>query len=93
MMAEPDGAAPEDERAWLYQDVTCRRCGAVVQVVKFSPQHTSVQWTGDASLTCAEFAAAGRQSHRARAPMPSCASLRASISSAVAEGRIEIMPP
>src|SRR5260370_35730405 len=48
-----------DERAWNYATVECGRCGAVVQVAKFSLQHTSVQWTAEAVLTCAEFSASG----------------------------------
>ncbi len=88
-----DAGAPDDERLWRYQDVTCGRCGAVVQVVKFSPQHTSVQWTADAALTCAEFAAAGHSPDRTTVPVSTCVSLRASISAAVVEGRIEIKPP
>src|SRR5258708_40057556 len=46
-----------DERAWNYATVECGRCGAVVQVAKFSLQHTSVQWTAEAVLTCAEVSA------------------------------------
>src|SRR5258708_16082752 len=46
-----------DERAWNYATVECGMCGAVVQVAKFSLQHTSVQWTAEAVLTCAEFSA------------------------------------
>jgi hypothetical protein len=88
-----NGAAdPEDERAWLYQDVTCRRCGAVVQVVKFSPQHTSVQWTADAALTCPEFAAR-RQPDSATAPIASCVSLQSSIRHAVAHGVVAVQAP
>lgn len=94
LRSEPDvdAAMVSDERAWLYQDVTCGRCGAVVQVVKFSPQHTSVQWTADAALTCAEFAAASLDNGAPR-PIPACASLRASIAEAVASGQVSVHAP
>ncbi len=81
-----------DERAWNYATVECGRCGAVVQVAKFSLQHTSVQWTAEAVLTCAEFSAsvaAGGSS----ALIATCASLRASIDAAVTDGRVEVLPP
>src|SRR5258706_12292238 len=48
---------PADERVWRYAEVRCGRCGAAVEVAKFSLQHTSVQWTAAAVLTCAEFSA------------------------------------
>ena len=35
--------------------VECARCGAAVLAAKFSPQHTSVQWTAAAVRACAEF--------------------------------------
>jgi hypothetical protein len=81
-----------DERAWNYATVECGMCGAVVQVAKFSLQHTSVQWTTEAVLTCAEFSAhvaAGGSS----ALIATCASLRASIDAAVTDGRVEVLPP
>jgi hypothetical protein len=85
-------SAPADERAWRYAEVQCARCGAVVEVAKFSLQHTSVQWTVEAVLTCAEFAAcvaAGGSS----ALVATCASLRAGIDAAVTDGRVEVLPP
>jgi hypothetical protein len=81
-----------DERPWRYTDVECARCGVHVQVTKFSLQHTSIQWTGNAVLGCEEFAAqvaAGGDS----ALIPTCASLRDSIEDAVAGGRVEVLPP
>jgi hypothetical protein len=63
-----------------------------VLVAKFSPQHTSVQWSLEAMETCGEFgalAAAGAQ----RALISGCTSLRESIESAVASGRLAIEPP
>src|SRR5215813_5205249 len=81
---------PADERAWRYAEVACGRCGAVVEVAKFSLQHTSVQWTAEAVLTCAEFSAsiaAGGSS----ALIATCSSLRASIDAAVTDGRVEVL--
>jgi hypothetical protein len=89
------GAAPgalSDERPWRYAAVECERCGARVEVAKFSLQHTSVQWNAEAVLRCAEFSeqvAAGGTS----ALIATCASLRASIDAAVSNGRVEILPP
>lgn len=94
-----------DERPWRYTEVECRRCGVHVRVTKFSLEHTSVRWTGDAVLGCAEFAAkvaAGGESARGSggsppqfntALIPACASLRDSIDDAVAAGQVEVLPP
>jgi hypothetical protein len=78
-----------DERHASYRRVECDRCAAAVQVAKFSAQHTSVQWSPASVLACAEFTAAGEQS----ALIETCASLRASIEAALAEGRLEVSPP
>jgi hypothetical protein len=78
-----------DERRGLVSPVECARCGAEVLAVKFSPQHTSVQWTAAAVRACWEFSAAGRPS----ALVEGCASLRDSIDVAVAAGRLEVAPP
>ena len=56
---------------------------------KFSPQHTTVQWTSEAVRMCLEFGAADRPS----ALLEGCASLRDSIDAAVAAGRLEVSPP
>lgn len=85
-------ATPADERHAALRDVACDRCAATVGVAKFSPQHTSVQWSREATAACAEFTAreaAGEQS----ALIDTCASLRDSIDRAVAEGRLEVTPP
>jgi hypothetical protein len=83
---------PADDRRASVQPVRCARCGAAVQVAKFSPQHTSVQWTAAAAASCAEFravwAAAG-----SGAPMGGCRALRDSIDAAVAAGRLAVCPP
>jgi len=81
-----------DEREAGFRPVECERCGAVALVAKFSPQHTSVQWSLESVRTCAEFgarAAAGEQT----ALIDTCASLRDSIDRAVQDGRVEISPP
>jgi len=78
-----------DERHASYQRVECDRCGAAVQVAKFSAQHTSVQWTVASVLACAEFTAVAEQP----ALIEGCASMRASIEAAVARGHLEVSPP
>jgi hypothetical protein len=80
---------PRDERHAAVGPVECARCGAAVLAAKFSPQHTSVQWTAAAVRACAEFGAAERPS----ALVEGCASLRDSIDEAVAAGRLEVSPP
>ena len=81
-----------DERHARFRRVECGRCAAAVLVVKFSPQHTSVQWSAASVQACAEFsarAAAGEQT----ALIDTCASLRDSIEEAVRDGCLEISPP
>jgi hypothetical protein len=83
---------PADEREAGFQPVECERCGATALVAKFSPQHTSVQWSFESVRDCAEFsarAAAGEQT----ALIDTCSSLRRSIDRAVRDGRLEILPP
>ncbi len=83
---------PADEREAGFRPVECEQCGATALVAKFSPQHTSVQWSFESVRTCAEFsarAAAGGQTALIR----TCASLRDSIDRAVRDGRLEILPP
>ena len=85
-------AVKADERPWRYTDVACAQCGVTVAVAKFSLQHTSIQWSAGAVGGCAEFAA-GSAAGRPSALIPACASLRDSIESAVAGGRVEVLPP
>ena len=87
-----EGALAGDERAWRYCEVACERCGAVVEVAKFSLQHTSVQWTAESVLTCAEFSAHVADGGSS-ALIAACASMRASIDDAVTNGRVEVLPP
>jgi hypothetical protein len=63
-----------------------------VGVAKFSPQHTSVQWTPAAVRCCAEFRALGAEG-TGSALIEGCATLRDSIDAAVAAGRLAVSPP
>jgi hypothetical protein len=88
----PPPAPWADEREAGFRPVECERCGATALVAKFSPQHTSVQWSLESVGACAEFsarAAAGEQT----ALIDTCVSLRASIDRAVLDGRLDISPP
>ncbi len=80
-------AGPTDERHASLSPVKCARCGTAVLAAKFSPQHTSVQWSAAAVRECAEF------SGRPSALVAGCGSLRDSIDAAVAAGRLEVSPP
>jgi hypothetical protein len=87
-----NGRRPRDERRAAFCAVECGRCGAGVLAAKFSPQHTSVQWSAASVAACAEFSAAavlGRPS----ALVEGCGSLRDSIDAAVAAGRLGVAPP
>ncbi|HET9896638.1 MAG TPA: hypothetical protein VFQ44_17045 [Streptosporangiaceae bacterium] len=75
-----------DDRPCRYTPVTCGGCGVVVHVAKFSPRHTSVQWSARAAAGCAEFAVRDGSS----ALIPTCTSLRDSIDDAVAGGRLRV---
>jgi hypothetical protein len=85
-------AVRSDDRRGASQSVDCARCGASVQVVKFSPQHTSVQWTAAAVGCCAEFRARAAEGTRS-ALVADCGALRASIDSAVTAGALVVAPP
>jgi hypothetical protein len=85
-------AARADDRYAATHPVECARCGATADVVKFSPQHTSVQWTGAAVRRCAEFRARAAEGARS-ALIEGCAALRESIDLAVASGRLAVSPP
>ena len=84
-----NGFLAEDERHSAWCPVECGRCGAAVLAAKFSPQHTSVQWTAAAVRACSEFSLAGRPS----ALVEGCGSLRDSVDDAMASGRLEVSPP
>jgi hypothetical protein len=85
-------AVAADDRQATVCPVSCARCSAVVLAAKFSPQHTSVQWTPAAVRTCAEFTvrvASGEQT----ALIDTCASLHRSIDQAVRVGGLPVAPP
>ena len=82
-----------DERHAALSPVECARCGAAVLAAKFSPQHTSIQWSAAAVRACAEFGALAAARGRPSALVEGCASLRDSIDAAVAAGRLEVSPP
>ncbi len=81
-----------DERQAVTRPVSCGRCGATVLAAKFSPQHTSVQWTAAAVRRCAEFAA-GSAAGQPTALIDGCASLRDSIDEAVRRGLLPVVSP
>jgi hypothetical protein len=85
-------AARADDRQVSPQSVECVHCGGCVGVAKFSPQHTSVQWTAAAVRRCAEFRARGAAGTRS-ALVEGCAALRDSIDAALAAGRLAVSPP
>jgi hypothetical protein len=80
-----------DERHAGLRPVTCERCGAIVLAVKFSPQHTSIQWSQASVRTCAEFSARVSDGEQT-ALIDACASLRDSIDRAAAQGRLGRSP-
>ncbi|HEX4287417.1 MAG TPA: ferredoxin [Trebonia sp.] len=82
----------DDDRRASPQPVRCARCGATVQAAKFSPEHTSVQWTAEAAATCAVFGVRGGVGVGC-APIEGCGDLRDSIDAAVASGRLAVCPP
>jgi hypothetical protein len=63
------------------QGISCQLCGCHVLVEKFSPQHTSIQWTLAASATCPQLS-----TDRTR----TCSALHDSIDAAVASGALPL---
>jgi hypothetical protein len=89
-----------DDRRASWQPLRCARCGAAVQVAKFSPQHTSVQWTAASAALCGEFGAraadgtgTGTGAGTGSALIEACGALRNSIDAAVAAGLLAVRPP
>ncbi|MFF0559399.1 ferredoxin [Streptomyces sp. NPDC020472] len=69
--------------------VECAACGNQVLCEKFSVAHTSVQWTADAAVACAEFRDRVRPGVTT-ARMRTCRALRASIDRAVEDGDLTV---
>ncbi|SEB68371.1 hypothetical protein [Streptomyces sp. TLI_105] len=69
--------------------VECAACGNQVLCEKFSVAHTSVQWTADAAVACAEFRDRVRPGVTT-ARMRTCRALRASIDRAVEDGTLTV---
>jgi hypothetical protein len=86
----PAGRA--DDRLARSAELACDRCGAAVLVAKFSPEHTSVQWSQASVAACAEFGARSARGEPT-ALIDTCASLRSSIDRAVRRGRLAVRPP
>ena len=61
-------------------------------VAKFSPQHTSVQWSRGGGAGLRRVQRPGAEGEQT-ALIDGCASLRDSIDRAVLEGRLPITPP
>jgi hypothetical protein len=81
----------EDRRRYLeghLVEVACLDCLARVRVRKQSEFHTSIQWSTEAVLACAEFARA-RAEQGFRVPQ-ACGRLQESIRDAVREGTLTI---
>lgn len=45
----------EEQLTGDLQPVSCTTCGVRVLATKYSPQHTSIQWSGDAAARCPEL--------------------------------------
>jgi hypothetical protein len=70
----------------LMQSLDCRACAARVHVAKYSPAHTSIQWTDSARAACHEIAAA--RDLDPAAYVMRCAALDSTVDEAVSEGKL-----
>lgn|GEM_PF-714313 len=68
------------------QSLACHTCDARVSVAKYSPAHTSIQWTTEASRTCREMAAAAAVDGGGY--LLRCEALDRTVDEAVKEGKI-----
>lgn len=73
------------------QPLRCSECRAQVLVQKNSWEHTSVQWNSDARRQCSAFGDNADGAGRPGAPRPTCPSLLATITSAAAQGLIDVL--
>ena len=69
------------------QELSCQRCGNRVLVQKNSLAHTTVQWIE--TEQCEEFADSGTAAEL-HGTIPTCLSLRASITAAVRAGTVPV---
>ena len=65
------------------QSLACHTCGARVLVAKYSPAHTSIQWSDEARQSCREIATA-----RPGAYVMRCEALDRTVDEAVSDGVI-----
>ena len=70
------------------QPLVCQTCDARVSVAKYSPAHTSIQWTADAKQSCHEMASASAVGNANCGYVLRCAALDRSIDHAVTRGDI-----
>ncbi|MDS1114388.1 hypothetical protein RD149_11485 [Gordonia westfalica] len=70
------------------QPLVCRTCDARVSVAKYSPAHTSIQWTTEAKQSCHEMASASAVGNGNCGYVLRCAALDRSIDAAVRRGDI-----
>lgn len=81
----------EDQHRYLdghLVEVACLDCLARVRVRKHSEQQTSIQWSDEAVAACTVFARRDAESG-GRSVVASCDRMKASIATAVREGRLE----
>lgn len=69
------------------KSLACQTCDARVSVAKYSPAHTSIQWSAEAFQTCQEMAAAQAVG---TGFLLRCEALDRAIDEAVAKGEINM---
>lgn len=72
------------------QPLECEACGACVQVLKHSWEHTAIQWDEAAQHACREIHGWAGREGRPGAPVMRCEALSATIQKAATLGRIHI---
>ncbi|MBM7278526.1 hypothetical protein FOV72_00315 [Gordonia rubripertincta] len=70
------------------QPLVCQTCDARVSVAKYSPAHTSIQWTAEAKQFCHEMASASAVGNGNCGYVLRCAALDRSIDEAVTRGDV-----
>ncbi|MEU5842286.1 hypothetical protein [Rhodococcus sp. NPDC047139] len=69
------------------QSLACHTCDARVLVAKYSPAHTSIQWSDEARQSCHEIAAAAAVGSGAY--VMRCEALDRTVDAAVSDGVIQ----